>query len=223
VTPPAAPPEVDFTLYLVTDRHQTRSRSLATVVEEALAAGVQAVQLREKDLNSRDLYELAYELRKLTTRYGARLLINDRLDIAQAVEADGVHLGGNSLPIYRARQILGRRMLIGVSCHNQVNAITAQEKGADFITFGPVYFTPSKAQYGAPVGLDKLQNLAQIVRIPVFAIGGITPATARAAIDAGASGIALISAILAAESPGSEARSLLSLLPVPAPHTAAHV
>ena len=213
MTTPAAPPVVDFTLYLVTDRQQTGGRSLSAVVEEALAAGVQAVQLREKDLTSRELYELAYELRKLTARYGARLLLNDRLDIAQAVEADGVHLGGNSLPIYRARQILGRRMLIGVSCHNQVNAITAQEKGADFITFGPVYFTPSKARYGEPVGIDMLQAVTGILRLPVFAIGGIKPANTPEVLAAGADGIALISAILAARSPAGEARGLVGLLP----------
>ena len=148
------PPWIDFNLYLITDRKQTCGRPLLDVVEEALKGGVRAVQLREKDLTSRELYELAYEMRKLTSRFNARLFLNDRLDIAMAVEADGVHLGINSIPVYKARKVLGEQKLIGVSCHNQVNAITAQEKGADFITFGPVYYTASKAAYGEPLGLD---------------------------------------------------------------------
>jgi thiamine-phosphate pyrophosphorylase len=202
-----------FNLYLITDRQQTADRNLAEVVEEALRGGVRAVQLREKDLSSRELYQLAYELRKLTQRYGARLFINDRIDIALAVDADGVHLGHNSIPIYRARNLLGEKKLIGVSCHNQVNAIIAQEKGADFITFGPVYFTPSKARYGKPVGVDKLQNVTHILRIPVFAIGGIKPGNTRDVVAAGVAGVALITGLLAAQDPCAEARHLLSLLP----------
>ena len=204
---------VDFTLYLITDRLQAGTRNLREVVEEALDGGVKAVQLREKDLSSRELYELAYDLKKLTSRYGARLLINDRLDIALAVDADGVHLGNDSIPIYRVRKLLGQQRLIGVSCHNQVNAITAQEKGADFITFGPVFYTPSKAKYGKPVGIDKLENVTHLLDIPVFAIGGVTAANTREVLTAGAAGIALISAIVAAREPGREAQRLLSLLP----------
>jgi len=204
---------VDFTLYLITDRLQAGTRNLREVVEEALDGGVKAVQLREKDLSSRELYELAYDLKKLTSRYGARLLINDRLDIALAVDADGVHLGNDSIPIYRVRKLLGQQRLIGVSCHNQVNAITAQEKGADFITFGPVFYTPSKAKYGKPVGIDKLESVTHLLDIPVFAIGGVTAANTREVLTAGAAGIALISAIVAAREPGREAQRLLSLLP----------
>ncbi len=208
-----ASPWIDFNLYLITDRHQTNGRGLAETVEEALKGGVRAVQLREKDLSSRELYEFAYNLRKLTARYGARLFINDRVDIALAVDADGVHLGGQSIPIYKVRAILGEKRLIGVSCHNQVSAITAQEKGADFITFGPVYYTASKAAYGEPVGIGRLADVASLLRIPVFALGGINRDNADETVKAGAHGIALISAILAAEAPRTEARTLLSLLP----------
>lgn len=206
-------PWIDFNLYLITDRHQTNGRGLAETVEGALKGGVRAVQLREKDLSSREIYELAYEMRKLTARYGARLFINDRVDIALAVDADGVHLGGQSIPIYRVRTILGEKKLIGVSCHNQVSAITAQEKGADFITFGPVYYTASKAAYGDPVGIDRLGDVTNLLRIPVFALGGINRDNADDTVQAGAHGIALISAILAADSPRMEARGLLGLLP----------
>ncbi|TWJ32397.1 thiamine phosphate synthase [Geobacter argillaceus] len=204
---------IDFTLYLITDRLQTGTRTLLEVVEEALAGGVKAVQLREKDLTGRELYELAFDMKKLTSRYGANLLINDRIDIALAVDADGVHLGSGSIPIYRARKLLGKNRLIGVSCHNQVNAITAQEKGADFITFGPVFYTASKAKYGKPVGIDKLESVSHLLTIPVFAIGGVNATNTREVLATGATGIALISAIIAAHEPRQAAQTLLSLLP----------
>lgn len=207
---------IDFTLYLITDRLQTGTRSLLETVDEALAGGVKAVQLREKELTSRELYELAFDLKKLTCRYDAKLLINDRIDIALAVDADGVHLGSNSIPIYRARKLLGKNRLIGVSCHNQVNAITAQEKGADFITFGPVFFTASKAKYGKPVGIDKLESVSHLLTVPVFAIGGVNAANAREVLATGATGIALISAIMSAHEPRQAAQTLLSLLPTTA-------
>ena len=149
---------IDFNLYLITDRKQVRNSSLAEVIEASLRGGVKAIQLREKDLSSRELYDAACELRKLTSRHGARLLVNDRADIALAVNADGVHLGGRSIPVSAARRIIGRERLIGVSCHDLASALTAREEGADFITFGPVYFTPSKARYGEPVGLAALEE-----------------------------------------------------------------
>ena len=207
-------PAVDFNLYLVTDRNNTRGREISRVVEEALKGGVKAVQLREKDLTSRDLYAIAYELRKLTAHHDARLFINDRIDIALAVGADGVHLGTSSIPVHRARKILGDKRLIGVSCHNRVSALNAQEKGADFITFGPVFYTPSKAAYGDPVGVDKLAEIVELLRIPVYALGGVNRKNVSQVIEAGAHGIALISAILAADDPHAETKSLLSTLPI---------
>jgi thiamine-phosphate pyrophosphorylase len=206
-------PSVDFNLYLITDRKNTRGRDISFVVEEALKGGVKAVQLREKDLSSRDLYTTAYEMRKLTARYGARLFINDRADIALAVDADGVHLGTDSIPVHRARKILGKKRLIGVSCHNTVSSISAQEKGADFITFGPVFFTPSKAVYGNPVGVDKLETITGMLRIPVFALGGVNRENTPRVIAAGAHGIALVSAVMAAGDPHAETKSLLAILP----------
>lgn len=204
---------LDFNLYLITDRHQVGGMRLIDVVEEALKGGVRGVQLREKELSSRELYELAYDMRKLTNRYSARLIINDRVDIAMAVDADGVHLGLNSLPIHRVRRLIGDNRLIGLSCHNQVNAIMAQEKGADFITFGPVYYTPSKAQYGKPVGVDKLEIVSHLLDIPIFALGGIKRDNINEVVAAGADGIALVSAIIASDDPRSEAEAMISLLP----------
>ena len=204
-------PAVDFNLYLITDRCQAKGADLLQAVERALAAGVKALQLREKDLPSRELFDLAKELRVLTRRYQARLIINDRTDIALAVEADGVHLGENSMPTGQVRALLGRSRLIGVSCHDRAGAIAAQEHGADFITFGPTFFTPSKATYGPPVGLEALEQVTALLHIPVFGLGGINRRNAGQVLAAGAHGIALISAILAADDPRRAASEMLAI------------
>lgn len=203
---------IDFDLYLITDRKQARNSNLAAVLEGALRGGVKAVQLREKDLSARAMYETALWMRELTFRFGARLLINDRIDIALAADADGVHLGGESIPVPAARKLIGKGKLIGVSCHDRADALAAQDDGADFITFGPVYYTPSKARYGDPVGIEALRETAGLLGIPVFALGGIKKENARDAIVAGAHGIALISAIVAADNPEKEASAFSALL-----------
>ncbi|WP_394713831.1 thiamine phosphate synthase [uncultured Desulfuromonas sp.] len=201
---------VDFSLYLISDRRQTGGRDLLDVIEAALHGGVQAVQLREKDLSSRELYTLGCALRELTRRYQARLLINDRIDIALAVDADGVHLTEQSLEVGVARQLLGPDKLIGVSTHHVDRAVAVEQQGADFITFSPIYATPSKAAYGAPQGLDKLRNLCRQVSLPVIALGGINAQRRQAVLAAGATGCAVISAILAANDPCQAAKALRS-------------
>jgi thiamine-phosphate pyrophosphorylase len=206
-------PSVDFSLYLITDRNGCNDRDLGSAVEEALMGGVKAIQLREKDLSGRELFTLASKLRAITARCHARLIINDRVDIALAVAADGVHLGHGSMPIRETRRLLGSGKLIGVSCHNRQEALTAQEEGADFITFGPVFHTPSKAAYGDPVGLFELGKISHLLSLPVFALGGIKRNNAQQAMAAGVHGIAMISAILAADNPREEAAAMLSLLP----------
>jgi thiamine-phosphate pyrophosphorylase len=188
---------VDFKLYLITDRKQTK-HPLAEAVRFALLGGVRAVQVREKDLPVRELLALGRDLRGLTKEFGARLFINDRVDVAITLEADGVHLGQQSMPVSAARKIMGGTMMIGVSAHNVYEARDAEAGGADFLTFGPVYYTPSKAQYGAPVGLDVLKMVKQHVRIPVFGLGGIKPDTMPPVLRAGAHGVAVISAVFAA-------------------------
>jgi thiamine-phosphate pyrophosphorylase len=203
---------VDFNLYLITDRRQTRGQALSAVVEQALQGGARAVQLREKDLPTDELYRLAGELRRITSKYRARLLINERADIALDVCADGVHLPESGLSVEAAREIIGPERLIGVSCHSLDAARSAQESGADFITFGPVFFTPSKAAYGSPVGLKTLAEAAGALNIPVFGLGGIDESNILQATAAGAHGIALISAIMAAEQPRSAAASILGIL-----------
>ncbi|MHB9131943.1 MAG: thiamine phosphate synthase [Armatimonadota bacterium] len=190
------PSPVDFRCYLITDRTRTGGRPLATALQAAAHAGIKAVQIREKDLTPRELFALAIEVRDALKSLGTRVLINDRADIACAAELAGVHLTTTSLSPKSARCCLRAGSLVGVSCHTLVEARFAEEFGADFITFSPVFFTPSKAAYGEPRGLEALREVCAAVRLPVFALGGITPDRVPACLDAGAHGIAAISALL---------------------------
>ena len=204
---------VDFKIYLITDRKLiTHHPSLITATEEALKAGVKAVQLREKNLPTRELLDMAYKMRELTARHDAKLFINDKAAIAMCVNADGVHLGQSSMPAYAVRKVVGDRMMIGVSTHNLEEALTAEREGADFITFGPIYPTPSKLKYGKPVGVESLKKIAKRVVIPIFGIGGIKPDNAKEVVNAGAYGVALISGILGENDVRKAAGNYLKIL-----------
>ncbi|RMH38077.1 MAG: thiamine phosphate synthase [Nitrospirae bacterium] len=196
-------------LYLITDRRNTRQRPLLEVLRAALEAGVRFVQLREKDLNTRDLLQLGESCLELTRAYGAKLLINDRLDLVQALHADGVHLRAESMPVSVVRRILGSQSLIGVSTHSVEEIVSAEEEGADFVVFGPIYETPSKRSFGPPLGLDALSAACRRSRLPVFAIGGLTPSRISAVKQAGAYGVATISGILTAPDVGATVREFL--------------
>jgi thiamine-phosphate pyrophosphorylase len=205
--------EVDFKLYLITDRKLiAESCLLLAAVEEALKAGVKAVQLREKDLGTRELLDMAYKMREITNKYKTKLFINDRVDIALSVEADGVHLGQNSIPTYAVRKIVKDKFMIGVSAHSIEEAKQAEKEGADFITLGPVYKTLSKLKYGQPLGVDIIRKTKAEISIPVFAIGGIKEDKIKEVMDAGADGIALISGILGAENIKEKTTKFLRLL-----------
>jgi thiamine-phosphate pyrophosphorylase len=203
---------VDFYLYLITDRHQTHGSDLSAVIEQVLQGGVKAIQLREKDLPTNAFRRLAAELRRITELYGARLLINGRADIARDVCADGLHLPEGADSIAAARQIIGPERLIGMSCHSLNAARAAEAAGADYITFGPVFPTPSKAVYGSPVGLQLLAEAAATLNIPVFALGGINKSNILQALKTGARGVGLISAILAADQPREAAADIVEIL-----------
>lgn len=191
---------MDFNLYLITDRKLIADRcTLTAAVKQALKGGVRAVQLREKDLDTRELLKLAYKMRKLTEEYGARLFINDRFDIALAVNADGVHLAQNSIPVEAVRNTVRKKLLIGVSTHSLKEARDAEKGGADFITLGPVYSTPSKLKYGVPVGTDKFRRIIGKVNVPVFALGGVKSRRIDELREAGAYGAAMISEIFKAD------------------------
>lgn len=204
---------VDFDLYLITDRRSLPAgHDLLATVRAALRGGVRAVQLREKDLSAAELYPLARELRQLTREFSAKLLINDRVDLALAVDADGVHLGSHSLPVAVARQLLGEKRLIGVSTHHRDEVERAAAAGADFVTFGPVYATPSKAAYGPPLGLSPLAAVCAHAPLPIFALGGVTMARLPELRAVGCTHVALIGAILHAVDPESAAQSFLQTL-----------
>jgi len=182
---------------------------LTEVLEAAFRGGVRAVQVREKDLSGRELYELCDRVRGLAKTYGAKVLVNDRIDIALALDLDGVHLGVAGFPVAEARELLGPARMIGASTHSLAEAKAAEQAGADFITFGPVYATPSKARYGPPVGLKALQAAVSAAAVPVFALGGMGRANLHEARSAGAFGVAMISAVLAAEDPRQAAAGLI--------------
>ncbi len=194
-------------LYLITDGLQTgdgkaeeaAEKELLTKVTAALSGGVRLIQLREKHLKARQLLRLAKKLRRITRDYGASLLINDRLDIALASEADGVHLTVSSFSPKEARRLLGKGRLIACSTHSKEQALLAQGAGADFITLGPVFYTPSKAVYGEPLGLEDFKEIAKKIKIPVFALGGIKKTNVKEVRRAGAYGHAMISEIMAAD------------------------
>ncbi len=184
-------------LYLVAGQRDTGGRPLAEVVRAAVRGGVGAFQLREKELGTRDLVTLAAELREVTREGGALFLVNDRTDVAAAVDADGVHLGQDDLPVEAARRLLGPQKLIGVSTHSVEQAREAWKRGADYIGVGPVFPTATKPEAEAR-GLSLVSQVAGEVPLPFVAIGGIDPSTIGDVLRAGARRVAVVRAVAGA-------------------------
>lgn len=174
------------------------NRNLEDIVNEALAGGVDTVVLREKDMDTGSLYKLAVKIKTLTTKFNKSLIINDRIDIALAVNADGVHLGQNSIPVDIARNILGNKYVIGVSTHNLEEAITAQNNCADYIFLGHIFATQSKPGL-PPKGIDFIREIAEKIDIPITAIGGIKNNNITYLSNLGITNIAIMSEILTSE------------------------
>ncbi len=187
---------IDYSLYLVTDRRWLAGRDLVACVEEAVLGGVTVVQLREKDADSRSFFELAGRMKALTDRYGIPLMINDRLDIAQAVDAAGVHLGLDDLPVQTVRKILGPDRIVGVSAATVEEALRFEKEGADYLGVGAVFETATKLG-NESVSFDDLRSIKRAVNIPVVAIGGIKAENAAAVMKTGVDGVAVVSSILA--------------------------
>jgi thiamine-phosphate pyrophosphorylase len=202
-------PLLESRLLLVTDRHQTKGRPLVSVLAQAVKAGGSSIQLRERDLCAKELLALAQEIQQLNRPGVGQLLINDRLDVALSLEGAGVHLRSNSLPVSVARRLIGPRRLLGVSVHAVSEAVEAEAAGADYIVLGPIYETPSKQMYGPPLGLSLLEAAARAVRTPIVGIGGVTAARARDMRLAGAFGVAVVTAVLAADDVEGATRALL--------------
>lgn len=202
--------KVDYSLYLVTDRNALGGRDLAQSVEQAIQGGVTLVQLREKSVSTREFLELSLRVKEITTHYHIPLIINDRLDIALAVDADGLHIGQDDLPMIKARELLPNK-IIGVSVSTLAEALLAQQQGADYVGVGAVFSTPTKTD-AAEVSLDQLELIKKSVTIPVVAIGGINESNLRQVMAKGIDGVAVVSAILAKENILDTARHLHELL-----------
>ncbi|HKC96231.1 MAG TPA: thiamine phosphate synthase [Nitrospira sp.] len=205
-------PSLHSRLLLVTDRQQTKGRSLISILQGVLNVGSPAIQLRERDLSAKDLLELAREVKVLTSQRDSQLVVNDRIDVALSLEEVGVHLRSNSMPVTVARRLLGPRRLLGVSAHSMDEVVRAEGEGADYVVLGPVYDTPSKQAFGSPLGLSKLEEICRLVHVPIIGIGGITVDRARDVRRAGAFGVAVITAILGADDVKHTTRALLDVL-----------
>ena len=203
---------IDFGLYLVTDRVLSGGRRLEQIVRQSVASGVTVVQLREKDAGAREFLNQAFSLRQMTTVLAIPFIINDRVDIALACRADGVHLGQEDMPCALARRIAGEDMIIGVSVSTVEEALKAEADGADYLGIGPLFATTTKADASAATGLGVLRTIREAVRIPLVGIGGITSGNAGDVIRAGADGVAVVSAIIASLDPGAAARALRSAI-----------
>lgn len=195
--------KIDYSVYLVTDAGFLHGRDFAECIEAALQGGVTLLQYRDKDADSHTMFERALLLKKLCAAYKVPLLINDRLDIAQAVQADGVHLGQSDLPVTVARKILGKQAVIGASAHNAAEAKQAIADGADYLGCGAVFGTTTKNDAGY-LGLAGLQAIRQAVTVPIVGIGGVNCGNFEQVLQTGAQGAAIISGILAADDIATE-------------------
>ena len=199
---------IDYSLYLVTDRALARGRSTAALVREAVAGGATCVQVREKNGGTREFLEEARAVQAALRGTGVPLIVNDRVDVALAIGADGVHLGQQDMPIAEARRLGPAEWIIGVSAECVEDAIRAEREGADYVGVSPVFATPTKTDTALPLGLEGLRQMRAAVKIPLVAIGGIHAGNAREVIRAGADGLAVVSAIVSADSPREAARQL---------------
>ena len=202
---------VDYSLYLVTDRGILKGRDLFESVEEAIKGGVTLVQLREKDISSLDFYHIALKIKEMVHYHHIPLIINDRLDIALAADADGLHIGQDDLPLKIARKLLGLGKILGYSVSNAEEARFGEQNGADYLGAGTVYPTGSKADVGELIGADGLRNIKQSVSIPVVGIGGIGISNLEEVKATGIDGISLISAILGSDDIEGTSRRLINL------------
>ncbi|HQC53032.1 MAG TPA: thiamine phosphate synthase [Lentisphaeria bacterium] len=198
---------LDMRLYLVTDRSHLAGRDFLTVLDAALRGGVTMIQLREKEASSREFFDLAIQVRELSHSHGVPLWINDRLDIALAVEADGLHIGQSDLPAAVARRLMPPAMKLGVSAQTVEQAVQAERDGADCLGVGAMFPTGTKSD-AKPVSADELRRIKQTVRIPIVAIGGINASNLALPMRCGVDGVAVVSAIMSAPDPEAAAREL---------------
>ena len=200
---------IDYSLYLVTDDSSNKRKFLKTI-EEAILGGVSVVQLREKEASSLYFYNIALKVKEITDKYNIPLIINDRIDIALAIDAEGVHLGQSDLPCKIARKIIGNKIL-GISASNIDEAVTAEAEGATYIGSGAIFNTKTKDDADS-VTIEELTSIVQSVNIPVVAIGGINEKNAHKLKDTGINGISVVSAIMQSENPKIASENLLNII-----------
>lgn len=199
---------MDCTLYVITDAKLSRGRSHLEVAQAAIEGGASIIQFRDKEMSTRQLVETARKIKELTDEASIPLIINDRLDVALAVDADGVHVGQDDMPAALARQLIGPHKILGVSASTVEEALQAEREGADYVSASPVFTTPTKPDAPPPTGLEGLRAIVEAVNLPVIAIGGINEKNAAEVIEAGAQGIAVISAVISAPDIVAAARHL---------------
>ena len=202
--------KIDFTLYLVTDRPLARGRPLEKIVSESVAGGVTVVQLREKNATTREFVTQALLLEKTASELGVPLIINDRVDVALACRAAGVHLGQSDMDCALARRIVGKELIIGVSVSSVEEAVAAEAQGADYLGVGPIFATSTKADALPATGLGLLSDIRRAVGLPLVGIGGINRENAGDVIRAGAGGVAVVSAVISSAEPRAAALALRS-------------
>ncbi|WP_434297958.1 thiamine phosphate synthase [Clostridium sporogenes] len=201
--------DLNYELYLITDRRFLKGRELKKVVEDAILGGVTIVQVREKDVSTREFYNVAKEVKEVTDHYKVPIIINDRLDIAQAIDAHGVHLGQKDMHLNIARRILGKDKIIGISVGNIKEALEAENNGADYLGIGTIFPTGSKKDVDAIIGIDGLSKIKNNISIPSVAIGGINKTNFKDVLNTGIEGISVISAILGEDDISIAANNLL--------------
>ena len=201
--------EIDYTLYLCTDRGLMTSDTIEEAVEEAILGGTGVIQLREKDIDARDFYKMAVSLKEITSKYHVPLIINDRVDVALACDADGVHIGQRDIPAKLVREMIGPDKLLGVSAATVEEAVQAVEDGADYLGIGAMYATGTKED-AEIVTIDELRRIREAVNVPIVVIGGINLKTLDNFKGYGIDGLAVVSAVMAAEDVQAAARELVT-------------
>jgi thiamine-phosphate pyrophosphorylase len=196
-------------VHVLTDRGLSRGRTTREIVEAAVAVGVRVVQLREKELQTRSFYEEGLRIREFLRHAGVTFIVNDRVDLAQALDADGVHLGPDDMPVAIARRILGPDKIIGLSIKTPEDLESPDCAYADYLGVGPIFSTSTKLDAAAPWGLEGLRQARKATALPIVAIGSITPENAQAVVEAGADAVAVVSAVVAVINPGEAAGALL--------------
>ncbi len=199
---------IDWSVYIITDERAAGQRSLPEVVSAAIQGGATVVQLRAKTMTTRAMVELGHALHAITRAAGIPLIVNDRIDVALAIDAEGVHVGQDDMHAALARRLIGPERILGISTATVAQAQQAERDGADYLGVGDIFGTPSKPDAGPPIGLPRLAEIVRAVHIPILAIGGITLDNAASVIEAGATGVSVISAVVGAADPAVAARQL---------------